>query len=133
MSSNNLIDRIDSGETDDSPFTSNLVTPTDEQTLPALHRTLSSSIDERIIIAKAALDYFANGELEEGVVKEKGAGVEVYPTTSSQEVSLNIDSSMEYFAGQSGMGGDEQIDTMSAGDCDAVIDQGLYLPNCQRS
>jgi len=125
MSSNNPIGRIDSGETDDSPFTSNLVTPTDEQILPALQHALNSSIDQRIIIAKA-LDYFTSGELEEGIIKEKEVAVEVYPTTSP-EVNLSTDSSVGYFAGQSVIGGDEQTDPMSAEDRDAVIYQSLYL------
>ncbi|KAF9561780.1 hypothetical protein CPC08DRAFT_707149 [Agrocybe pediades] len=50
----NPIDRIDSGETDESPFASNLVTPTDEQGDP------SQGIHERIDAAKSLLGYFAS-------------------------------------------------------------------------
>jgi len=114
------MERIDSGDTDDSPFTSNLVTPTDEQILPALQSTLNSSIDQRIVIAKAALDYFASGELEESVIHEKEVDIEVYPTTISREVNLDIDSSEGYSAGQGATGGDGQTD-VSTEDRDAVI------------
>lgn len=49
-----------SGETDESPFGSNLVTPTDEQVLHFLQPNLSSTIDERIAVAKATAYYLGS-------------------------------------------------------------------------
>lgn len=54
------MEKIYSGETDESPFGSNLVTPTDEQTLHFLHPALSSSMDERNVVAKDAIDHLGS-------------------------------------------------------------------------
>jgi len=48
------IDRIDSGETDESPFASNLVTPTDEESYT------TTGITERLGEAKSLLGYFVS-------------------------------------------------------------------------
>lgn len=50
------MDRIDSGETNDSPFGSNLVTPTDEDP----EACTSLGIHERFDVAKTILGYFGN-------------------------------------------------------------------------
>ncbi|KAF8964251.1 hypothetical protein BDZ97DRAFT_1817203, partial [Flammula alnicola] len=53
------IDRIYSGETDESPFGSNLVTPTDEETYP------HQGIHQRFDIANTILGYFASKDVSE--------------------------------------------------------------------
>jgi hypothetical protein len=59
------MERIDSGETDDSPFSSNLVTPTDDHTLPVIVRPLlPDGIEQRIAVGKASSDYFTTGRTE---------------------------------------------------------------------
>ena len=69
-SQNILIERIDSGETDDSPFCSNLVTPTDGQNIPVIVRPHPrDGIEQRIAIAKASLDYFTRGTGDENGVE----------------------------------------------------------------
>ena len=65
-----MIERIDSGETDNSPFCSNLVTPTDSQTIPFIVRPHPrDGIEQRIAIAKASLDYFTRGTGDENGVE----------------------------------------------------------------
>lgn len=53
------MDRIDSGETNESPFGSNLVTPTDEGPEACTNR----GIHERFDVAKTILGYFGNKSL----------------------------------------------------------------------
>ena len=69
------IEQFYSGETDESPFGSNLVTPTDEQVLHFIQPTLSSTIDERIAVAKATA-YYLEGENDKVI---KGGDLEVKP------------------------------------------------------
>jgi len=53
--SSRSIERVDSGDTENSAFSSNLVTPTDEDVY------LKSGIEERLEISHGVLDYFATG------------------------------------------------------------------------
>jgi hypothetical protein len=90
------MERVDSGETDESPFCSNLVTPTDDQTIPFLLRPqLRDGIEEKLFVAKASLDYFASGRTDiENGLRANDNGIELDTTLLEAPEELETKNSL---------------------------------------
>jgi hypothetical protein len=86
------MDRVDSGETDDSPFSSNLVTPTDDQIIPGIVQPrLYAGLDEKILMAKASLDYFTSGRTDvQNDLKAEEDSIELDTTITEAPASIAL-------------------------------------------
>ena len=89
------IGRIDSGETDDSPFCSNLVTPTDDHTIARTQ--IRDGIEQRI--TAASLDYFTSGRTDgtelDTTLFEAPAQLEKTKAPLEQPVSVSLNHTSE--------------------------------------
>jgi len=86
---NPAVGRIYSGDTDESPFASNLVTPTDEDLYP------KPGIHERLDVAKSLLGYFASrgsseeaNKIQEIIPLEAGDIKEFSPTVVGESPKM---------------------------------------------